>query len=169
MPRDRVEAAHFSPDIQDFIRLLHVYEVKYLITGGEAVIYYGYARLTGDVDFFYDHRADNAGKLFQALTEFWGGSIPGIEDVAELMEAGLILQFGRPPNRIDLINTISGVTFDEAWPTRTELTLASGEGDIPMFYIGLEKLIVNKRASGRPKDLEDLAYLQRATEDDARE
>ena len=52
MPRDRVEAAHFSPDIQDFIRLLYTYGVKYLIIGGEAVIYYGYARLTGDIDFF---------------------------------------------------------------------------------------------------------------------
>ncbi len=84
------------------------------------------------------------------------------------MEAGLILQFGRPLNRIDLINTISGVTFDEAWPTRIEVTLVSEEEDIALFYIGLDKLIANKRAAGRPKDLEDLAYLQRAAEDDAR-
>ena len=166
MPRDRVEAAHFSPDIQDFIRLLYTYGVKYLIIGGEAVIYYGYARLTGDIDFFYDRREDNAQKLFQTLAEFWGGVIPGIKEAEELTEAGLILQFGRPPNRIDLINTISGVTFDEAWPASREVTLASEEEDVPLFYIGLENLIANKRASGRPKDLEDLAYLQRASQND---
>ena len=82
------------------------------------------------------------------------------------MEAGLILQFGRPPNRIDLINTISGVTFDKAWPTRTKVTLASEAEDVPLSYISLDKLIANKRAAGRPKDLDDLAYLQRAAEDD---
>ena len=93
MPRDRVDAAHFSPDIQEFIHLLHEYGVKYLIVGGEAVIYYGYARLTGDVDFFYDRREVNARKLFETLADFWSGDIPGIEDVEELMEVGLILQF----------------------------------------------------------------------------
>ena len=55
MPQNRVEAAHFSPDIQAFIKLLYKQGVHYLIVGGEAVIYYGYVRLTGDVDFFYDH------------------------------------------------------------------------------------------------------------------
>lgn len=97
MPQDRVEAAHFSPDIQEFIKLLHKHGVHYLIVGGEAVIYYGYVRLTGDVDFFYDRREDNARKLFAALAAFWGGNIPGIDEAEELMEAGLILQFGRPP------------------------------------------------------------------------
>lgn len=57
MPGNHVDAAHFSPDTQDFIRLLHRYSAHYIIVGGEAVIYYGSARLTGDVDFFYDARA----------------------------------------------------------------------------------------------------------------
>ena len=161
MPRERVDASHFSPDIREFIHLLHKYGVKYLIVGGEAVIYYGYARLTGDVDFFYDHREVNAKKLFKALADFWDDDIPGIEEVEELMEAGLILQFGRPPNRIDLINTVSGLTFDDAWPMRTEVTMNSDEKEVSLFYIGLNELIANKLASGRPKDLEDLAYLQR--------
>lgn len=166
MPQNRVEASHFSPDIREFIQLLHKHGVHYLIVGGEAVIYYGYARLTGDVDFFYDRRGDNARKLFRALYEFWDSDIPGIEDVEELMEAGLILQFGRPPYRIDLINKIAGVTFDEAWPTKREVTLCSEEEDIPLYYLGLEQLIKNKQAAGRPKDLEDLAYLRRAARND---
>lgn len=166
MPRDRIEATHFSPDIQDFIRLLHQHGVHYLIVGGEAVIYYGYARLTGDVDFFYDRRPDNARKLFYALDEFWGGNIPAIERFEELTGAGLILQFGRPPYRIDLINQIAGVTFDEAWPAKKAVTLFSQEEDIPLYYLGLEQLIKNKQAAGRPKDLEDLAYLRRAARQD---
>ena len=168
MPQDRVEAAHFSPDIQEFIKLLHKHGVHYLIVGGEAVIYYGYVRLTGDVDFFYDRRADNARNLFRALDEFWEGDIPGIKDYVELMEAGLILQFGRPPYRLDLINQIASVTFDEAWPTRREATLVSKEKDTPLYYLGLKQLIKNKQAAGRPKDLEDLAYLRQAARNDDR-
>ena len=164
MPQDRVEAAHFSPDIQEFIKLLHKHGVHYLIVGGEAVIFYGHARLTGDVDFFYDRREDNARKLFRALDEFWAGDIPGIKDFIELMEAGLILQFGRPPFRLDLINQIAGVTFDEAWPSKKEVTLVSEKEETPLYYLGLKQLIKNKEAAGRPKDLEDLAYLRRTAQ-----
>ena len=164
MPQDRVDAAHFSPDTQEFLRLLHVYGVRYVIAGGEAVIYYGYARLTGDVDVFYDLQANNARRLFQALGDFWSGDIPGVSNAQELVVDGLILQFGRPPNRIDLLNRIDGVAFEEAWSARREVSLAS-EGDaVPLYYIGLESLIANKQAAGRPKDLEDLAYLRRVAE-----
>ncbi|HMB92498.1 MAG TPA: hypothetical protein VKP65_16715, partial [Rhodothermales bacterium] len=90
MPKNRIEAAHFSPDTQDFIRLLHQHSVRYVIVGGEAVIYYGYARLTGDVDFFYDRQPDNAALLFEALLSFWDGDIPGISKPEELIEPGLI-------------------------------------------------------------------------------
>ncbi|NNF57052.1 MAG: hypothetical protein HKN04_02320 [Rhodothermaceae bacterium] len=160
MSRD-VAAAHFSPDTQDFIRLLDRYQVHYLIVGGEAVIYYGYARLTGDVDFFYDRSAANAARLFEALLEFWGGDIPGVAEAEELTQPDLVLQFGRPPNRIDLLSRITGVAFAEAWAARRELSLVSEDGvSAPLYYIGLEHLIANKQASGRPKDLEDLGYLR---------
>ena len=76
MPPQSIEAAHFSPDTREFIRLLDQHGVRYVIVGGEAVIYYGYARLTGDVDFFYDRDVANVRALFAALTEFWDGSIP---------------------------------------------------------------------------------------------
>jgi hypothetical protein len=71
------DSSSFSPDIQEFLRLLHVHDVRYLIVGGEAVIFYGHARLTGDVDFFYDVDVDNARRLFAALDEFWGGRCRG--------------------------------------------------------------------------------------------
>jgi hypothetical protein len=74
----------------------------------------------------------------------------------------MIIQFGYPPNRIDLLNTISGVTFDEAWKDKiSEKLLIQGQR-VDIRYIGLAALIKNKAAVGRPKDLEDLKYLWEA-------
>ena len=156
-----MRASYFSKDVQDFLRLLAAHEVKYLIVGGEAVIYYGFARLTGDVDFFYESTRKNTVKLYRSLEEFWEGNIPGIRAPEELIEPGLILQFGVPPNRIDLINRISGVSFQEAWKGKKDITMEIGGKKFPIYLIGLKALIKNKEAIGRPKDLEDLTYLKR--------
>lgn len=155
-----MRASYFSKDVREFLKLLAVHKVKYLIVGGEAVIYHGYARLTGDVDFFFESSRQNARKLYEALKEFWAGEIPGIRAFEELMEIGLILQFGVPPNRIDLINQITGVTFPDAWENKTIDRIESAGEEIPIYFIGLEELIKNKKAIGRPKDMEDLKYLK---------
>ena len=162
MSREVLRRDHFSPDTQEFVYLLYRHKVRYLIVGGEAVIYYGYARLTGDVDFFFDTSGDNPEKLFGALDEFWEGDIPEINSTDELLKDGLIIQFGRPPNRIDLINRISGVRFEEAWDSRHMVHMYRGEELIPIYLIGLENLIRNKESSGRPKDLADTVYLKGA-------
>ena len=101
-----MKASYFSKDIQDFLFVLAKHQVKYVIVGGEAVIYYGHARLTGDVDFFYDPDQDNVLKLYEALDEFWAGSIPGLTGFEDLLEPGVIIQFGAPPNRIDLLSKL---------------------------------------------------------------
>jgi len=155
-----MRASYFSKDVQEFLRLLAAHEVKYVIVGGEAVIYHGYARLTGDVDFFFEPSKKNAVKLYEALKEFWEGDIPGIKASEELMETGLILQFGVPPNRIDLINQISGVTFREAWQGKLRNNIKRAGEEVPVYFIGLDELIRNKKATGRPKDMEDLKYLR---------
>lgn len=160
-----MKASHFSEDIQEFLRLLAKYEVKYVIVGGEAVIYYGYARLTGDVDFFYENSKQNVVDLFKVLKEFWKGDIPGINKVEELLEAEIIIQFGTPPNRIDLLSKIDAVTFQEAWLNRTTVHLELEGEKVPVYFIGLDELIVNKEALKRYKDLEDLKYLRRAREE----
>lgn len=90
---------------------------------------------------------------------FWDGDVPGIGTPKELGPEGTIVQFGVPPNRIDLINEIEGVGFDEAWEDRVEAVMAGEAEETPVPYIGLEPLVKNKRAAGRPKDLDDLAYL----------
>lgn len=159
MAPNEIAADHFSPDTVEFIRLLASHKVKYLIVGGEAVIFYGHARLTGDVDFFYGLNRTNVQSLHRLLLEFWDGSIPGDLSVDDLAMAGQIIQFGQPPNRIDLLNRISGVDFDEAWKKREEATIRLGEELVPVQYISLHHLIQNKRAAGRAKDIDDLPYL----------
>jgi len=72
-----MRASHFSPDIQEFLRLLSTHGVRYVIVEGEAVIYYGYARLTGDVDFFYEATPENVARFYDVLNDFWGGRYRG--------------------------------------------------------------------------------------------
>jgi len=155
-----MRASHFSKDIRDFLRLLSIHQVKYLLVGGEAVIYYGSARLTGDVDFFFEPSPSNTRRLYAALIDFWAGNIPNIEKPEDLQPPHLIIQFGVPPNRIDLVNTITGVLFSEAWKDRIEEKIEIQDREIPIYFIGLEQLIKNKRAVGRPKDREDLKFLK---------
>ena len=142
--------------------LLQKHGVRYLLVGGGAVIYYGFPRLTGDMDFFYDASPDNARRLYAALDDFWSGQIPNLNKQDELTEPGLILQFGVPPNRIDLINQIDGVTFAEVWPQRLMLAMPFGGKTVEVSMIGLADLIRNKEAAQRPKDLDDLKFLRRA-------
>jgi len=158
----RVDGSHFSPDTRAFLEHLSKYQVQYLIVGGEAVIFHGYARLTGDTDFFYGRDRANAQRLFAALEAFWAGDIPGIKAAAELATPGVIVQFGVPPNRIDLISAIDGVDFESAWPARVEATLVSPVGELPIYYMGLDDLVKNKQVAGRSKDHDDLAYLKKA-------
>ena len=161
MPRDQVESSYFSSDILEFIRLLDSHKVRYVVVGGEAVIYYGHARLTGDIDFYYDREPENAAALFEALRVFWSGNVPGIAAVEELQEDGVVIQFGRPPNRIDLLTRIDGVTFSEAWRARVRVTIHTAQGEVPLFYLGLAELIRNKECCGRPRDQEDLNFLRK--------
>ncbi len=154
-----MDSSCFSSDTLDFIRHLTENNVQFLIVGGEAVIYYGYARLTGDVDFFYARTDDNTIRLFSALKNFWKGKVPGVSSHTEFMKEGAIIQFGRPPNRIDLINDISAVSFEKAWNNRIIEEISIENKTYSIYYIGLIDLIENKRKANRYKDLEDLKYL----------
>jgi hypothetical protein len=161
---DKIKQDYFSHDALDLLCALQLHQVRYILVGGEAVIYYGHTRLTGDIDFFYDHRNDNPRRLFAALQDFWGGDTPGIEKAEDLAVENVIVQFGRPPRRIDLISTIDGVTFDQVWSNSIELEIegesAAGK-PLGLRLIGLSDLIKNKKASNRHKDQEDLEFLEK--------
>jgi hypothetical protein len=155
-----MNAQVFSRDVLDLLGILQRRSVRYLVVGGAAAIQYGSARLTGDIDLFFEPSQANAEALWSALREFWDGPVPELASWEELAEPGIILQFGMPPNRIDLLNRIDGVEFGECWEGRLDLSLPSGDVSITVHYIGIGQLIRNKEASGRGKDLDDLRFLR---------
>lgn len=155
-----IKTDYFSPDILELLNLFSRKKVEYLIVGGEAVIYYGYPRLTGDIDLFYRNTQKNIEALFNALLEFWDGDIPGIKKKAELAKPGYVIQFGVPPNRIDFLNEIEGINFSEAWDEKKTDEVQVNKTSVSVYFIGLKHLIINKEMTGRPKDQEDLTYLK---------
>jgi len=145
----------FSKDQKEFVELLNSKKVKYLLVGGHAVGFHGHPRFTGDMDFLIDASAENARAMAEALNEFGFGALPCTPD--ELAQAGMVFQIGRPPNRIDILTSISGVQFEEAWKRRLK---AEVDG-VSFWVIDKELLVRNKLASGRPHDLDDAAKIQK--------
>lgn len=146
-----------APHFADFIAALNAQEVDYVLVGGYAVAVYGVIRATGDLDIFHRRTTENVRKLMAAMREF-GAPKNCINEVA-LMDPDAMTYFGQEPFRIDLLNSISGVTFDEVWENVLEIT-ADGER---IRVIGRDDLIANKRASGRPKDKQDVKQLTELT------
>ncbi|MGA0333810.1 MAG: DUF6036 family nucleotidyltransferase [Kiritimatiellia bacterium] len=158
MPTE-IASDYFPEDILEFLSTLHQAGVNFVIVGGEAVIFHGYARLTGDIDVFYEFSEENNRRLFQALSVFWGGNIPGIKSKDDF-SPGEILQFGVPPQRVDLLNEIDGVSFAEVWESKITATITVPGAHFEIYLIGIDTLLKNKRASGRPKDLQDLQFFE---------
>ncbi len=142
-----------SKDFKEFVTLLNENGVEYLVVGGYAMALHGRPRHTGDLDLWVRPSAENAVQLMQCLRQFGFGSL-GLEST-DFVEANQIIQLGYPPFRIDLITGIDGVDFEAAWPNR-ETVIHDG---LPIHFIGLADLKANKRASGRPRDLDDLENL----------
>jgi predicted nucleotidyltransferase len=142
-------------DLREFIESLNSNKVRYLITGGYAVAFHGYPRMTGDIDVFVEISEENARKLEKVLTEFGFASL-GLS-AKDFLEPRTIVQLGYPPNRIDVLTSLSGVGFDEAWRRKV---IADVDG-LSVWFIGRDDLVVNKAATGRPKDLADLDALSK--------
>ena len=145
--------AKLQTDLREFIALLNSHAVEYIVVGGHAVAYHGHPRFTGDIDFLVRPSAENAERLLAVLSAFGFGTI-GVSE-RDFLQSGQVVQLGQPPNRIDLLTSISGVEFEAAWQSRISTTL----DDLPISVLGWQELLQNKRASSRPKDLADLAKL----------
>lgn len=143
-----------SPDFKEFVQLLNAHDVKYLVVGGYAVALHGYPRNTKDIDIWLWLNASNAEKLLQALDEFGFGSL-GLT-TEDFLVPDQIIQLGYPPARIDLITTLPGVEFADCYASRLEIQVEN----TTVNFIDLENLKRNKRASGRPQDIADLANLK---------
>lgn len=142
-------------DFRDLLAGFVAGGVRFLVVGAHALAAHGVPRVTADLDLWIEATPDNAARVWTALVEFGAplASLRVHED--DFSRPGQVVQFGLPPYRIDILTSVSGVDFTEAWPNRSEATLF----DIPVAFLGRDDLIRNKRASGRPKDLSDIEAL----------
>ena len=145
-----------QPDFRELLALFNVHYVEYLIVGGYALAFHGAPRFTGDLDIFVKPDAINAQRILHALEAFGFASV-GLT-VSDFARPDQVVQLGVPPVRIDLITSITGVSWDEAWVGR----VIGHYGDTPVYYIGREQFVTNKRATGRTKDVADLEVLGEA-------
>lgn len=152
-----------SSDFKDLLNLFNAYRVKYLIIGGYAVVKYTEPRYTKDLDLWIRADRKNAAAVFRALREF-GAPLAGLTE-DDFAHEGYFYQMGVPPVRVDILMSITGLTFDEAWKHRDK---ANFDG-IPVTFIAREDLITSKLASGRPQDLIDVAMLSQAEQRRARQ
>lgn len=141
-------------DLREFIELLSSRAVDCIVVGGHAVAFHGHPRFTGDIDFLIRPSIANARRVMEALHAFGFSHLNLTAE--DLTLPDVVVQIGRPPNRIDLMTSISGVGFDEAWSGK-ELGELDG---LPVFLLGREALLKNKLAAGREKDLADLSRLR---------
>lgn len=145
-------------DFRDLLRELVAARVLFLVVGAHALSVHGVPRATADLDVWVLPEPENAGRIMEALMKF-GAPVDDLGIVAgDFVRADVVAQLGLPPYRIDLLTSISGVTFDEAWAERTEAEI---EG-VQVSVLGRRSFIRNKRATGRTKDTADLESLGEA-------
>ena len=141
-------------DWSEFLCALIGRRVRFVLIGGHAVAGHGEPRFTEDLDVFVEPTLANARRLRAALVDFgFGEGLPSAKDLAA---EDKVFMVGRKPNRIDILTGIDGVSFADVWASRVEAKFEAS----PLFVIGREALLVNKRASGRRKDLLDIAMLE---------
>ena len=144
-----------AKDFEDFIILLNKHEVQYMVVGGYALAFHGKPRYTGDLDIWISVSEINATKLLRVIHDFGMSSLGFTKE--DFLEEGYISQIGRPPLRIDILNSIDGVEFDIAYNAMLEVDI---EG-LRIAYIGLDDFIKNKQATGRKKDLIDIQEIKK--------
>ncbi len=139
-------------DFRELLKTFNEHAVKYLIVGGYAVMKYSEPRFTKDLDIWIEASSENGKNVFQALKTF-GSPLEGLTE-NDFAQDGFY-QMGRPPVRVDILMSVSGVEFKDAWNNRVETDFDG----VPAYFIGLADLIENKKASGRLQDLADIEKI----------
>jgi predicted nucleotidyltransferase len=150
----RSKARNIEGDFLDFVQICNKHYVKYLVVGGFAVSIHGYPRYTKDLDICIKMSEENAEKLLRVIDEF-GFSSLGLKK-NDFLKPDLITQLGIEPLRIDILNNIDGVSFDEAWENRKMVNYEMVE--VP--FIGYNELLKVKLKAGRPQDIADVEKLK---------
>ena len=143
-----------SKDWREFLELLNSRGVDYVIVGAQSLAFHGRPRHTGDLDILVRPTPDNARLLLALLNQF--GFEQSSFKETDFLQPEQIIQLGRVPSRIDLLTSLTGVTTDEAFDAKVSAIIDG----IPVFVLGKDALIRNKRAVGRPQDLADLSALE---------
>jgi hypothetical protein len=145
-------------DQKDLLSAFNAEDVEYLVIGGHAVGMHAEPRATKDLDLFIRNNRENAERVFRALQRF-GAPLSGISvnDFCEHPED--VFQIGVPPSRVDILQGISGVEFEDAWPRRAVFSV---DHELEAPFIAIDDLIKNKKASGRLQDLADAEKLNKS-------
>lgn len=142
-------------DFKEFIELLNAHQVEYLIVGGYAVGFHSRPKFTNDIDIWINKSEENAHRMLTVLEDFGFGSLEiNLEDFTA---NDRVIQLGHAPLRIDVMTSISGVEFSEAYKEKMEGIYLG----IKTFFISLDQILQNKKASGREKDLQDIKWLKK--------
>lgn len=141
------------PDFKEFLRLLNSKDVKYLLVGGYAVCFHGYARTTADMDILIAIDAQNAQKVCKVLHEF--GFSEGQVQPQLFLQTDQVIRMGIAPVKIEIITSASGIDFNECYQRR----IIAHVDELTISVISLDDLKINKSASGRHKDFDDLTHL----------
>ena len=142
-------------DILDFVALCNKHEVRYLVIGGYAVSIHGHPRSTKDIDVCIEMSELNASKMISVINEFGFGSLK--LDKEDFLKKDLVTQLGFPPLRIDILNDLDGVNFEEAWNNKKIVTFEH----VPVNFIGYNALLIVKQKSGRSQDIADIELLKK--------
>lgn len=147
------------PDFKDLLEAFAVAQVRYLLVGGYAVGFYHRPRFTKDIDLWIAPTRSNLARVRSALTAF--GAPPNVVEAIDQMKPDDIVWMGSPPVRVDILQRIPGLAFEEAYARRVDTTW----NEVPVAVIGRADLIIAKRAAGRPQDLLDAEALSRCEND----
>jgi hypothetical protein len=146
-------------DFKELLSVFNAHSVKYLIVGGYAVSLHAQPRATKDLDLFIKADQANAKAIYAALASF-GAPIESI-NIEDLSDPGKFIRFGREPVAVDILPSLDGVVFDEAWERRVECPIDAASG-LTAFFISKEDLIASKLAAGRARDLADVEEIREA-------
>ena len=144
----------FNKDFLDFIDALNKAKVEYILVGGYAVILHGFARSTGDMDIWVNKTSDNYQKLKKAFSLFGAPIFSEKDFLGNKID---VWGIGKEPNRIEILNQLKGITFEEAHP----LCKTFIQNKIEIKYIHINHLIKAKEAAGRFKDKNDIEQLKK--------
>lgn len=144
---------HLPTPFKEFLDLLNVKQVEYLLIGGYAVNIHGYHRATGDMDIWIAVSSENSTRMVDVFQDFGFGSLR--LDLESLNREDVIISIGAPPLKIEVMTSIAGVNFNECFRDRVQIEVDGTR----LNLINLQRLLENKAATGRLKDLADVEAL----------